>query len=101
MNIDWNACAHFKGTNQKPLWLVEGRGLFRPTIQRIASYIAKNTDLDAVVLRSHSHPNGDDLRWYDYLNAMKSNPFFSTGEYGCVKYKGKACCGVVHHSDFC
>ncbi len=76
MKIDFSACAHFKGTNQKPLILAEGAGLFRPTIQRIAEKSIKK-DLDAIVLRSYSHPEGTDNRWKGYLEQMESYENFT------------------------
>ncbi|MEK6910646.1 MAG: hypothetical protein AABW82_02630 [Nanoarchaeota archaeon] len=75
-NIDFSASAQFKGHNQKPLWLADGRGLFRPSLQAITEK-AISRGLDAVVLRSYSHPNGTDNRWQHYLEEAREKEDFS------------------------
>lgn len=82
MNIDFGACATFKGENQKPL-LTERFvriGRSRPSITAIAQ-TAISRDLDAVVLRSFSHPQGTDNRWDAYKKQM--------GERSDFKYLGQ------------
>ncbi|MEK6889975.1 MAG: hypothetical protein AABX35_02195 [Nanoarchaeota archaeon] len=76
-NIDFSASAQFKGHNQKPLWLADGRGLFRPSLQRITQK-AISRGLDMVVLRSYSHPEGTDNRWQHYLKQAKEEYGFTT-----------------------
>ena len=86
MNIDFSACANFKGNNQKPLFLAEGRGLFRPSIKKIAEN-ALDKGLDAVVLRSFSHPEGTDDRWNAYRQQMEGQGNFNYLENGIALYQ--------------
>ena len=86
MNIDFSACANFKGNNQKPLFLAEGRGLFRPSIKKIAEN-ALDKGLDAVVLRSFSHPEGTDDRWNTYKQQMEGQGNFNYLENGIALYQ--------------
>lgn len=78
MNIDFSACATFKGENQKPLWVAERFfGMrSRPSITEIARTAIKR-GLDGVVLRSFSHPEGTDDRWEFYRVQMERSGDFS------------------------
>ena len=76
MNIDFNACANFKGNNQSPLFLAEGNGRFRPSLRKIAAHCIQQ-GLNAVVLRSHSHQTGTDDRWKNYVEEIEGDRSFT------------------------
>lgn len=78
MNIDFNACATFKGENQRPLWTerLVRLGRSRPSIREIAE-TASRRGLDGVVLRSFSHPEGTDNRWQAYKQQMRGQENFT------------------------
>jgi hypothetical protein len=97
MKIDFSACANFKGNNQKPLWLAEARGLLRPKLKKIADN-ALEKGLDAVVLRSYSHPEGTDRRWSTYSREVLESEEFSYTSNGVIKYqpKGSQALFLIH-----
>lgn len=87
MNIDFSASAQFKGHNQKPLWLAQARGLYSPSLEKIAERAVRQ-DLDMVVLRSYSHPAGTDNRWNSYVSELSafSKTLHNLG-YGVISFK--------------
>lgn len=88
MNIDFSACATFKGEDQKPLITerLVRLGRPRPSIKEIAETAIKR-GLDGVVLRSFSHPQGTDNRWQTYKQQMEGSDGFSYLGRGMALYE--------------
>ena len=88
MNIDFSACATFKGENQKPLITerLVRLGRARPSIQEIAE-TAVRRGLDGVVLRSFSHSEGTDNRWQVYKQQMEGAEGFTYLGNGTALYE--------------
>ena len=88
MNIDFSACATFKGENQNPLWTerLARFGRSRPSIREIAETAVKR-GLDGIVLRSFSHPEGTDDRWNAYRQQMEGQGNFTYLGEGIALYQ--------------